>query len=148
MKEWKLMHYRGDARSYQTFLCCRCLKNVECFKADKIHFTVIHSPCLRQEKNDTFASMWLQQQKKKKSKINHSRWGLLCVRFLSFFWLCQGEATTPAVLWIPCCVGRGMGSASIHWLADLAEINDQKGTMGDFCFQDELYWLAPSMLGN
>lgn len=39
---------------------------------------------------------------------------------------------TPAVLWIPCCVGHSMGSASIHWLADLAEINDQKGTMCDF----------------
>lgn len=36
---------------------------------------------------------------------------------------------TPAVLWIPCCVGHGTGSASIHWLADLAKIND---TMCDF----------------
>ena len=27
-----------------------------------------------------------------------------------------------------------MGSASIHCLADLAEINDQKGTMGVFLF--------------
>lgn len=39
---------------------------------------------------------------------------------------------TPAVLWIPRCVGHSMWSASIHWLADLAEVNVQQDAMCDF----------------
>lgn len=50
----------------------------------------------------------------------------------SFWWLCQSEASTPAVPWIPCCVGHSMGSAWIHWLADSVEIKDQQDTMCDF----------------
>lgn len=42
---------------------------------------------------------------------------------------------SPAVPWIPYCAGHSMGSASIHWLDDLAEINNRKGTMCGFCFK-------------
>lgn len=51
---------------------------------------------------------------------------------------------TPAVLWIPCCVGHSMGSASLHWLADLAKINDQKDTMCDFVSRQALLISAVS----
>ena len=52
--------------------------------------------------------------------------------FFQFLWLCQSEALTPAVLWMPRCVGHSMGSAWINWRADLVEINDQQDTMCDF----------------
>lgn len=51
--------------------------------------------------------------------------------FSFFFWLCQSEAVTPAVLWTSCCVPHSMASASIHRRADLAEINVQQDAMCD-----------------
>lgn len=72
----------------------------------------------------------------KRKKITQKRRAFCVVSF--FFWLCQSEAMTPAVLWIPCCVSHSMGSASIHWTADLAEINDQKDTFCDFVSRQAL----------
>lgn len=48
---------------------------------------------------------------------------------------------TPAV---QCCVGHSMGSASIHWLPDLAEINDQWDTMYNFVLREALLIVAVS----
>lgn len=48
---------------------------------------------------------------------------------------------TPAV---QCCVGHSMGSASIHWLPDLAEINDQWDTMCNFVLREALLIVAVS----
>lgn len=48
---------------------------------------------------------------------------------------------TPAV---QCCVGPSMGSASIRWLPDLAEINDQQDTMCNFVLRQALLIVAVS----
>lgn len=48
---------------------------------------------------------------------------------------------TPAV---QCCVGHSMGSASIHRLPDLAEINDQRDTMCNFVLREALLIVAVS----